>query len=415
MSSVSHGDRAHARLSASGSKRWLTCTASPRLEDQFPDTTSAAAEEGTVAHELAELELRRYLMLPDNPSQTEIAAIDRKIKASEYYGRDMEDYVRRYVGFVLETLMRYKGAAEFMGLPAPYIMLETRLDLSKYVPDSFGTGDVIIVSPGLGIEIIDLKYGKGVPVSAIDNTQMRLYALGVLDIPALQTYEFHLIKMTINQPRLNDISSEEMSSGALQAWGMEYVKPRAIEAAYGPGTFVPGDHCKFCKARFVCKARGEEQLKLLPFTEKKPETYSLDEVAQLLEKIDHMASWAKEVKEYAFNQALEGNSVPGYKLVSGIAKRSIVDPEGLKALILFDLGGDKITEEALSKPPELLPLGKLEKLIGIDWIEQNAAGLVTKKQPKPALVPLSDKRPEYQRSEDSVRLFQAKPEEVIEE
>lgn len=245
-----HAERAHAKLSASGSKRWLTCTPSARLEDQFEETTSEFAEEGTLAHEVSEVLLQYHTGAISKAARTRRL---NKLKKHELYSDSMIEYVSTYSDLVIEkfnALEAEKGDA--------MILLEQRLDFSEWVPEGFGTGDALIIADEV-MEVIDLKYGKGVPVDAEKNTQMMLYALGALNqFGAL--YDIECVRMTIVQPRLDSVSTYELSVSELLSWANDFVKPRAEMAWQGEGEFEAGDHCRFCRAKANCSARAKKKL-----------------------------------------------------------------------------------------------------------------------------------------------------------
>ena len=254
MSKVAHKDRAHAILSASASSRWLACTPSAQLEATFPSTSSVYADEGTLAHEIAELKLRKYYVEP--MSQRTFNTRMNKLKRHELYQAEMDGYTDVYVEYLQKITL---------ALPVqPCVAIEERVDFSQFVPDGFGTVDGLIIA-GTTLYITDLKYGKGVLVSAENNSQMKLYALG-----ALMTYNFLYgikdVHMAIIQPRLDNISEFHMTSDELLAWG-ESIKETAQKAHAGEGEFIPGSHCKFCKAKATCRARAEQYKNVADFTQ----------------------------------------------------------------------------------------------------------------------------------------------------
>ncbi|SDB96852.1 DUF2800 domain-containing protein [Shouchella lonarensis] len=238
-----HATRAHAKLSASGAHRWMVCTPSANLEDKIEDRASNFALEGTAAHELSEIYLQRKF---DKISKYEFAKKHHDFtEHTSFYNQDMEKYVKSYVDFVYERFNE-------MDKPHKLVLLEDRLDFSRWVPGGFGTGDVLIVAEG-AIEVIDLKYGKGVRVDAHKNTQMMLYALGALDAYDM-IYDINTVRMTIVQPRLDHISEYGLSAEELYAWADHMVKPLAKKAHVGGGELVAGKHCRFCKVKPTCEA-----------------------------------------------------------------------------------------------------------------------------------------------------------------
>lgn len=278
---------AHAKLSASSSKRWLTCPPSIRLEEGFPNKTSIYAATGTLAHELGELMLRKNL--GEINTRTFNASL-KKIKENELFTEDMIDYVEIYVDTCMEKISEARSISS-----DAVINLEQRLDFSEWVPEGFGTGDMVIIADGI-IEIIDLKYGTGVPVSAVDNPQMKLYALGAINEFQF-LYDIETVKMTIVQPRLDSISSFEISVENLLKWAEEVLRPTAELAFKGEGEFCTGDHCGFCKAKTVCKALTDRNLELAKYEFRTTDTLSENDIADILGRVDDLVKWASAVQE----------------------------------------------------------------------------------------------------------------------
>jgi len=383
---------AHAILSASASKRWLSCPPSARLEQQFPDSTSSFAEEGSFAHELAEHKLRAYVQ---KVSKSKHEAAYTKLKTNQYYSEELESYVESYVDFVKErihaALARTKDAV---------IMLEQRLDFSEVVPEGFGTGDVVIVADGY-VEVIDLKYGKGVPVSAEGNTQMRLYGVGAYgDLSML--YDIDKVMMTICQPRLDSISTDEITVDELLKWAVETVKPTAEKAIAGEGEFAAGDHCRFCRAKATCRARADYNLELAKFEFLDPALLTDEEVGEVLGKVDQLKQWAKDLQDHALEQAEKhGKKWPGWKLVEGRSNRKYIDEKAV-ADTLTDAGYE---ETKIYNPREILGISDMEKAITKKKFNELLSSLVIKPTGKPTLVPESDKRPEISSVQSAVNDF----------
>ena len=238
---------AHAILSASSSKRWLACTPSARLESTLPEPTRAPgafdfSAEGTLAHEIAELKLKMHY---DQIDEGEFERLYAITKQSKYYNEELEAYVDDYVVYVRSQI----GQGD-----TP--LFEQRVDFSDWVPDGFGTADVIILSPHK-VRVIDLKFGKGVPVSAKDNSQLRLYALGAYSKFQEEFPHIKEVEYTIHQPRLDSISSDSTSLEKLVDWAKYFVKKKAQTAWVGTGDFIPGEHCQFCRAKATCRARAD--------------------------------------------------------------------------------------------------------------------------------------------------------------
>ncbi len=372
---------AHAILSASGSERWLICPPSARLEEKLAEERSVYAAEGTFAHALAELHLQKYLNLI---KKAEYNKQLKKLKENEFYSQEMEDYIEVYMGIVIEKINEARARSE-----DAIAFLEQRLDFSPWVPESFGTGDFVIIADG-AIEVVDLKYGKGVPVSAEGNTQMRLYGLGALNLFDM-LYDVETIRMTIVQPRLDSVSSEDMAAEDLLIWGATYVKPKADLAYKGEGEFCAGDHCRFCRAKAVCRSRAEANLEMARYDFRDPPLLSHEEIAEILFKADELRAWASDVQSYAQDQAEKhGVKFDGWKLVEGRSNRKYTDVTEVRRA-LTEAG---YSEEQILKEPELLGITAMEKLLGKKKFAELLDGLVIKPAGKPTLVPESDKRPE---------------------
>ena len=375
-----HSDRAHAKLSASGSARWLACPGSVRLEEQFPDRTSEYAEEGTAAHELAELMLRHKLH--------EIAEEDYRrhletFKTGKYYSHEMFECCETYSDIVLERVNAAKALTA-----DTQVLLEQRLDFSPWVPGGFGTGDVVIISEA-SIEVIDFKFGKGVPVSAWDNSQMRLYALG-----AYNTYGYifgpEIVTMTIIQPRLDNISEDIITIDELLDWAENTVKPRAEEALSDSGELKAGEHCKFCKAKAVCKTRAEANLALAKYEFQDPELLTVEEIGEVLAQADELKAWVSDVEKYALDQAYNhGLTIPGWKLVEGRSVRRFKDPDAV-AKVLLSQGYN--SEEIYKR--DLKGITDLQKMLGKKKFESLLSDYIIKPPGKPKLAMESDNRPE---------------------
>lgn len=378
-----HAGRAHALLSASGASRWIACPPSARLTDGIPDVSSEYAREGTLAHELSEVKLRRKL-LPCNAKQRK--ALDARLaelKAFPMYGPEMETATEDYVALVAERFTAAKARTK-----DAVLLLEEKLDFSEWVPDGYGTGDVVIIADGV-LESIDLKYGKGVPVSALGNPQIRLYGLGAWHSWSY-LYDLRWIRMTIVQPRLDSVSTEELSIEELLEWAETVVKPAAALADAGEGDFNPGDHCKWCKVKATCKARADANMAVLAHEFKEPATLTDEEIGSILFVAEQLATWAKDLQDYAFERAKSGHPIPQWKLVEGRSNRAIVDKEAAKT-VLESAG---IQSDKYLKPQELFGIGELEKQIGKKEVVALLGALITKPPGKPVLVPQTDKRPE---------------------
>ena len=370
---------AHAILSASGASRWMACTPSAREEQKYESSTSIFAEEGTLAHELGELKLRHKL---EGLSNHEYNLRLAKIQENELFNDSMIEYVEDYVEACMEAVAEAR-----VNTPDALISIEQRLDFSRWVPKGFGTGDFVVIADGT-MEIIDLKYGKGVPVSAVGNKQMRLYALGAINEFGF-LYDIQKVKMTIVQPRLDSISSDEIDAQELVWWGNQIVKPLAEKAYKGEGEFCPGDHCKFCRAKAVCRARANKNLEMAQYEFGDPNKLSNDDIAHILHHSEELANWAKDVKEYALTKALEGEEFEGWKVVEGRANRKYTSAEEVEEILKNE------GFEDIYKPRELLTITNMEKKLGKKQFGELLGCKVVKPAGKPTLALITDKREAY--------------------
>ncbi len=370
---INHAERDHALLSASGAKRWLACTPSARLEEYFPELTSAYAEEGTKAHETAEKVLSALIEGRRRP-----AFKNEEIKE---IARNVQPYVD-YVWNLYNDLQEQHGDA--------VIFLETRVDFSDYVPEGFGTGDVIIISDTT-LHIIDLKYGKGVPVSAKHNEQLRLYALGAVKLYG-DIYDIENVVMHICQPRLDSFSHEEMALQDLECWGSLEVHPKAQEAFAGTGAFVDGDHCQFCKAAAVCRHRMEKYTEITKLQNMKPEELASNgELAKVLREASSIEKWLRQLKAYAIKEMQEGVKFPGIKLVAGRSTTVLKDEDKLVE-VLLNAGVD---EALIYKPKELQSMTELKSIVGKKRFEELTEGLYEKQTGSPIIDRAESKKEEW--------------------
>lgn len=359
----------HALLAASSSHRWLICTPSVRLETYFKKEVSAFAAEGTAAHNLSEHKIKQFL--GQNSTKPE----------SDYDCDELEHYTDMYAEFAAELINEARAKCK-----DPIIMLEQRLDYSNYAEGGFGTGDIIIVYDGM-LDIADLKYGRGVLVSAENNPQMKLYALGALNLFD-DLYDVKKIRMTIFQPRLDNVSVFEMTKDELINWAENELKPKAELAFKGEGKFVPGEHCRFCRARNTCRARADELLKLAQFEFKEPDLLSDDEIEEILSTANELSSWAEDVYSYAANKAIsEGKKWHGFKLVEGRSIRKYLNED--KVVEALNTAGYK---DIYKK--SLIGITAMERLLGKKQFNKLLDRLVIKPKGKLSLVPDSDKRDE---------------------
>ena len=369
--------RAHALLSASSAHRWVHCTPSARLEEQFPDAGSDAAAEGTVAHALAEIKVRQYFY-PQEVSRQKMARAVNKLKKDGHWADEMQGYTDEYLDYVKSAAMAF--------VHVPHADVEKTVYFDKYVPEGFGTADCILIG-GDTLHVIDFKYGKGVPVSAEENLQMILYALGAYEACRI-FYSIGTVKLSIVQPRIDNISEWEIPLSVLVAYG-EMISDKAALAYKGEGAFAPSEeNCRFCRARAQCRARAEENVRLAFFTDKKPPLITNEEVRDYLEKGEDVAKWLKDLKEYALKECLAGKEVPGWKAVEGRGSREWTDMDKAFA----DLTEHGIDEAILwERTP--LTLAQVEKTVGKKEFQTLVGKYVVKNPGKPALAKESDKRP----------------------
>lgn len=375
---MGHEERAHALLSASSAHRWLKCTKSARLEEQFPDTTSEAAKEGTLAHELAELRVRNYFR-PADVSKRKLTFAIKKMKEDPLWDDEMLVHTETYLDFIKQTALK---------LPTePYVEVEKRVDYSQYAPDGFGTADMIMIQ-GNTLFVIDFKYGKGVPVSAEENPQMMLYALGAYESCKI-LYPIERIRLAIVQPRLPDgITEWECPLGELLEFG-EYVRERAALAMDGDGEFAPGEKtCKFCRARKQCRARSDYNVKQAFDLGELPPLITNEEAGKRLLAMRDVAAYQKDLQEWALSECLEGKEVPGWKAVEGRRSRDWTDMDA--AFEKLTKSGVVAEEILWEKKP--LTLAQVEKTIGKKDFADAVGEFVIQKPGKPALVEVSDKR-----------------------
>lgn len=358
----------HALLSASSSDRWIHCPPSARLSESYEDKGSDYAAEGTDAHTLCEYKLKVALGIKaDDPTE-----------GLSWYDQEMEDCAAGYAGYVPEQVEAAKEHCT-----DPVVLIEQRVDFSRWVEQGFGTADCIIIADRT-LQVVDFKYGLGVLVSAEENPQMMCYGLGALEIFDC-LYEIDTVWMTIYQPRRDNLSTYELSKADLYRWADEVLKPAADLAFAGDGSFLCGEWCGFCKAKNACCARAAANLELAKYEFKPPPLLTDEDVEDILSKVDDLVAWASDIKEYALQQAFSGKVWSGFKLVEGRSNRKYVNEAAVAAAV----------EEAGFDPYEqkLLGITAMQKLLGKSRFEEVLSGLIEKPQGKPTLVPESDKHP----------------------
>jgi hypothetical protein len=378
-----HSEREHALLSASSANRWLNCTPSAKLEDaEGPRASSVYADEGTLAHELGELYIRHDVL----GTVDDQAFSDRfdEIMNNELFSEEMLDVVPIYVDYCTEQLNAAKSID-----PQAIMEVEQKLDLTEFVPESFGTADCVVLGGNL-IEVIDYKHGKGVPVYAEWNKQLMLYGLGALrkyDV----LYDIEEVRVTIVQPRINNISTWQISVDELLKWATEVLIPTAKLAFAGEGELKAGDWCKFCAVKNRCRTLYEKNVELAKYDFQEAALLTDEEISDILEKIPALVEWANSIQEYAQDRAVNHGKVwPGFKLVEGASRRKWLDE-------------DAVAEAIFSKIPEasedqvydmkLKTITQIEKIFGKKVVAEQLSDVIVKPQGKPTLVPISDKLP----------------------
>lgn len=370
----------HALLSPSSASRWLECTPSAQLEADRPDKAGEAADEGTLAHKLAdvmiEYELKRI---------TKAAYLSKikAIKKNKHYNDAMWEYCENYKTYVMEVFAEAQARCA-----DAVIVTEQSVDLTRWIPEGFGTRDIMIIAAPI-IDVIDLKYGKGVLVDAEENKQMMLYSVGSLD-EYEAVFDIDVVRMTIYQPRIDNYSTWEISAVALREWADGELTVKAQLAWAGEGDFKPGKHCQFCKIKTTCRANADYHMELAQLEFAPSAELSLEELVDIFKRAPMFKNWINAVEADMLQRALKEEKFPGLKLVAGKSNRVITDKEKVKELLSR---GHK-ADDYLS-PRELLALGKLEKNIGKVEFNNIAGDYVMKPDGKPALVDESDKRAEY--------------------
>lgn len=379
---ISHAERSHALLSASGAARWMNCTPSAKLEEQYGEKKeSVYANEGTLAHELSELYLRRDVLsnISDEDFEQQLSAI----MSNELFSEEMLDVTPIYTDYCTEQYVSAQANNSFAEAK-----IEQRLDLTKYIPDAFGTADCVIISDGV-MEVIDLKYGKGVRVDAEWNKQLMVYGLGALHKYDTM-YDIEQVKLTVVQPRIDNISSWQISAEELYKWAKEELAPTAEKAYAGEGELNVGEWCRFCSVKNRCRKLCEVNSEVAKYDFAEPALLTDDEVADVLGRVPNLVEWANSVAEYAKDKAVnEGKRWPGYKLVEGVSRRQWVEEEKVVRAITERFPG---TSDEDLYDMKLKTITAMEKLLGKKEFEK-LSDVVVKPQGKPTLVPVSDKRP----------------------
>lgn len=383
---MGHAERDHAILSPSSAKRWINCTPSALLAAEAGSKSSVYAEEGTLAHEIAEHALTRYLEGVYDPIIDEELPIQKDHFQNPLFSIDMADYIRDYCDYVISENYEMQKAD---GKCRMYI--ERQVNITNFAPDSFGSVDVVLVSDKT-IHIIDLKYGAGVKVTADHNEQMMMYALGALEglgaLKAAASKNITNIRMTIAQVRLDNYDTFEMSKGELLDWAEKVLKPAAKMAIQGIGKQVIGSWCGFCPVKAQCRAQRDA---ILADFEEKPEPLLLsdEEIVDLIGKIDTYKSWIESVNKYVYDRAIQGHKWEGYKLVAGRTSRVIKDEAKIRQALLNEYLEDEVLNIKLKG------IGDLEKLVGKKVFNARFGDAIESRPGAPKLVPESAKGVEY--------------------
>lgn len=366
----------HARLSPSASHRWINCPGSVHLAEQCPPQGgSTYTAEGTEAHALAELKLRKFN--EEGTGDFFDKQLEKARSEFEYYCGEMEEATDFYFDIVTEKLIE--------GGPDAELMIEQRFSLDKWVPDSFGSADAVIIA-GNTIEVCDLKYGKGVKVDAVGNPQLRLYGLGAAELFG-DLYDFDTVRVTIIQPRLDHVSTEEISLAELRDWAEKWVAPAAKLAMSNTDEVHCGDWCQFCPAKAICRERAEANLELARHDFKKPALLTDEEIGEILRQAEEVQKWVADVSAYALEQALAGKQYDGWKLVEGRSIRKYADE--IKVADTLRAAG---YDDAMLYERKLNGITNMEKLVGKKKLTELLGNLLVKPAGKPVLVPESDKR-----------------------
>lgn len=385
----------HAYLSASSAERWIHCPGSARLAALFPYSSSIAADEGSLAHEAARI-LIEY-NAGDLAKAEQKKQLDKLKKKIDAFYAEHEDVPGSYDTMlrILEPYVSYVWAeyqAAKKADPAAVILTESKVRFDEYVPDGYGTSDVVIIGNGKAT-VIDLKYGKGVPVSAVNNPQIRLYALGAIAEFEL-LYDFDQVKVVIYQPRLDSVTEEELTVEELKSWAETVVKPAAEEAATDDARITPGPWCDnhFCPAQSKCKVRAKWLLELERFAVKDPDLLTDDELGEILPRLQALGSFQRKVENYAIDALSKGIPIKGWKLIEGMSRRKYTDEDKVASAVI-----EAGYAEALIYERSLLGITKMTDLLGKKKFKEIIAdkGLITKPQGAPKLAPESDPKPAF--------------------
>lgn len=378
---LNHNGRQHALLSASGASRWMNCTPSARKEEHLGEQKSVYALEGTLAHELAETELRLHFKHITVDEYRDKIVI---IESNDLYSSDMPEFVDVYVQYCIDRYEHYKSICASVE-----ISIEDKIDLTEYIPDGFGSNDFVIIADNF-IEVIDLKYGRGVSVSAVDNPQLKLYGLGSVFKHRL-SYNMNEIQLTVVQPRTNSISTFVLTVDELEEWADTEVVVKARMAHEGVGELNPGEWCKFCKFKPKCKAIYDQNAELMQNDFRDVNQLTDEQLMLVFERSDQIISWVDSVKAVILSRLMDRKPVPGYKLVGGRTMRKLVESEEL-VNNLKDFG---LAEEDFMSQPKLLGITAIEKAVGKKDFQEAFSRFVIKTEPKPTIAKSDDQREDF--------------------
>lgn len=386
----------HALISPSAAHRWLHCTPSIRLEQQFGDGSSEYAAEGSLAHAIAELQLKQYFkqispIVATEGTQAFPGLIT--LRQDKYYTPELQKRVDEYVSFVIETFNSY-----LVNDPNTLIFIEQRFDLGSVIPGSFGTGDACILS-GSTLHMVDLKMGKGVPVDAIDNPQQKLYAKGAID-QFSKDHFIDVVVITIFQPRIDNTNTWETSVDEIEEWIITDASPAAKAANEGVGEYVPGDHCRFCKAKAVCRANANYNLEHVKETFLNIDVLNPEEISAIILRLSNIQSWLRALKAYAISEALKGKKWPGLKLVEGTSKRRYSDEKAIASVLI-----EKGFSEKEFYSSKLIPIKDMEELLGKKTFKEMLSQYVVKPYGAPTLTDALSKKAEYNSVQHVAEIF----------
>lgn len=393
MAQVNHSQRAHALLAPSAASRWLNCTPSARLEEQYGERKpSAYAEEGTMAHELCEVLLKhelanlRALKYSDEDFEDDHEKVIAKAIDKGYYSEEMVESANEYVNTCVSL---YQELVE-NGNNYVDVFIEMRTDLRAYIPEAFGSIDFCVASDG-HLFVVDFKYGKGISVSAEMNSQMMIYALGALQRCGLE-YDIDQVSLIIVQPRIKNLDRFDITVDGLMDWAENVLVPKAKEAFDGLGELQAGGWCQFCAVKSRCKALYDEQLKLARYEFKEAMLLTDDELAEIVLRGKDFIEWVNSIQEYVYKKATEdGVKFKGLKLVEGrqtrkwncdeeTAMTAIKERFGLENNDVYELKAKSLTA--------------IEKLVGKKNFGEKTGDLIVRKSSGLSLVPADDPRPE---------------------